>query len=775
MPIRKGVKYLKIAKTDASGVDRTDTLRQLRSINIKYTDIGVVQYDIKSRSEYSTYLLYRVDYMNPTSSVDRGVLDYVTNTTAITGPTALTANQSASVTGYGTTNTYFNGTTGLYTFSQRLPNTLITFTASANGGPAAPGNVQPFVRLVLTGSNFTRTVISQSQAISPVSVDTQVTVSGSFIVPAENAQYYLEVANGGVATVPCDFSTINLKVSQSIASTGNTAVITSPAPDTNELFTGTDCDVTYGVADEYPSSQYYMETDYSTGILVPTNFDKIISQSATLAAVKDYYYVLKRQTKPRYEGSRTNTYKINEYTPANDSIIIDGNPYEGDEGYIKDPGIENKKVYFGWFQEVYGAAPEVNNAVNVNVKYLINEISGTLSPNLDSFFLGELRDTFQQGENLELSFVDAKDGTNSTPTAIKTALNGKRTIIRSGAKVVPIMYSQTGSGTRAYTNSLDFKITPGVLSETVVTNYQFLATTGSNSQVPIPLTAQIRLFDEKYDLDTAYDTSSGEYTFKSAPPTDLRFFFQGKIKHLPPLPGVAAPTTVVLEIRKNGTAIGSNRYVVRSTTLFGGETEASFAVDTPRSVRYNTGDVISIHVSADNTNSYFSTPIEFGLGQFSLGTSLSVNIPYFYSSSVDRTILTASAQFAPILGNTSQTDIPASGFDSILNQASFNVGDQLRFENDENKVYTINGILTSSIQNQNKETYLLLDQPLLPNINTDYFLLRRFIDDPTNIVVQAIKPAGGTGAGTIRPQYITNTLDNNLGRVVQKLQQQNTI
>ena len=289
MPVRKGVKYLKIAKTDANGVDRTDTLRQLRSINIKYTDVGVVQYDIKSRSEYSTYLLYRVDYINPTSSIDRGVLDYITNTTATTGPSALTANQSASVTGYGTTNTYFNGTTGLYTFSQRLPNTLITFTASADGGPTVAGNVQPFVRLVLTGSSFTRTVISQSQAISPVNVDTQVTVSGSFIVPAENAQYYLEVANGGAATVPCDFSAINLKISQSIVSTGNTAVITSPAPDTNELFAGTDCDVTYGIAEEYPSSQYYMEIDYSTGILVPTNFSKIISQSATLAAVKDYY------------------------------------------------------------------------------------------------------------------------------------------------------------------------------------------------------------------------------------------------------------------------------------------------------------------------------------------------------------------------------------------------------------------------------------------------------------------------------------------------------
>ena len=123
MPNREGVKYLKISKTDAGGVDRTSTLQQLRNIRMKYSDVGVVQYDVKSRSEYSTYFLYRVDYINPTSSIDRGVLDYVLNTTAATGPSAINVNQSASVSGYNNSTTFFNNTTGLYTFSQRLPNT----------------------------------------------------------------------------------------------------------------------------------------------------------------------------------------------------------------------------------------------------------------------------------------------------------------------------------------------------------------------------------------------------------------------------------------------------------------------------------------------------------------------------------------------------------------------------------------------------------------------------------------------------------------------------
>lgn len=775
MPNREGVKYLKISKTDAGGVDRTSTLQQLRNIRMNYSDVGVVQYDVKSTSEYSTYFLYRVDYVNPTSSIDRGVLNYVLSSTATAGPSVVAVNASASVTGYDNSTTFFNSTTGLYTFSQRLPNTTITFTASAQAGPVVPGAFQPYVRLVLTGSSFTRTVISQSQAISPVTADTGVTVSGSFVVPAEDAQYYIEVANGSAGSVPCAFSTVVLKVSQSIASTGNTAIITTPSPDTVELFTGTDCDVTYGVADQYPSSQYYMQADYSTGILVPTNFQQIVSQSAVLAAVQDYYYVLKRQTKPRYEGSRTNTYRINEYTGPSDSIIIDGYPYEGDTGYIKDPGIENRKVYFGWFQEVFGATPEVNNAVNVNIKYLINEASGTFSPDLVDFFLGELRDTFQQGENLELNFIDAKDGTNSTPTAIKRAMSGLLPIYRSGVKAVPILYSQTGSSGNAYTSSLTFNLAPGVQAQAVSGNFGFAATTSSiTEEIPAGQT-QVKLSNVIYDYQGNYNSTTGVYKFNATPASAIAFTFSGKVQHKPFIVS-QGNTQLTLELKKNSITLVKQVFNI-DRKLF--PEPINIGVNTLFSDRFFTNDEVTVQVTANNNSTYFT---EYGLtlGQSSLAlpfinNSIPITASYFFSNSIDLTILTASAQFAPILGNTSQIDIPNSGFDSILNQASFNVGDQLRFENDENKVFTINRILSSSTQTSNKETYLLLDRPMIPGTNLNYFLLRRFEDDPTNIIVQAIKPAGGTGAGSIKPQYISKTLNKNLGQVVQKLQQQNTI
>jgi hypothetical protein len=777
MAIRQGIKYIKVAKVDGSGQSKANTLRQLQEITLNYSDIGPKTYKIRSRTEYDTYYLFSLDYANPSSSIDKGILDYTLDSgTITTGPAAILANQSSSVTGYPNSTTFFNSTTGLYNFSQRLPNVIITFTGSAQGGPAAAGDVQPIIRLIATSSILPRTIISQSTNVISA-IDVNVTVSGSFTVPAEDTKYYLEVANGAVATTPCNFSSIFLKVTQSISARGNSGISTVLSPDTPFLFTGTDCDVTYGYVDEYPISQYRQSVDYSTGIKTPTNIQAIISQSAVPAIVQDYNYEIKRHTRPRYEGSRTQTYRLNQYTSASNSIIIDGNPYEGDTGYIKDPGVELNRVYFGWFNNVYGASPEINNAVNINVKYLVDKLGNTYSPNLTKYFLGELRQNFTDGENLQLNFVDDVGGTNTTGTVIKRQLNGDRPIIRSGAKAAAVLYSQTGSGAGAYTGSLIFNLAPGIQAQTVLADYKFQAVT-LNTNIPAGIT-QIIPSNEKYDFSGGYNTGTGEFTFGSTPPTDVIFSFSGQLTKPGALIGPSSDNTNVrLSIVKNTEEVASQIYTLKNNVF--SNTIVNFTVNTSRNVRYQTGDVVKIYAEANNNNAYIAVNSVFQLGQFSVATvavnnSKPVTASYFFSNSFDSTILTASAQFAPILGNTSQIDIAGSGFDPVLDTVSFNVGDQLRFENDENKVYTINRIISSSIQTNNKETYLLLDRPLLSNINIDYFLLRRFIDDPSNIIVQGIKSAGGTGAGSIRPKYVEDELDDKMSSIVQKLNRENSI
>jgi len=109
--------------------------------------------------------------------------------------------------------------------------------------------------------------------------------------------------------------------------------------------------------------------------------------------------------------------------------------------------------------------------------------------------------------------------------------------------------------------------------------------------------------------------------------------------------------------------------------------------------------------------------------------------------------------------NLQQIDIPNSGFDNILYSFTPQPYDEIRFEGNEDLTFNIVQItqsLTSSIIGSPYQAYTLkLDKDLPFNINTDYFLLRRYIDDPSNIILNVDKPAGGTSGGTLKPEFIT--------------------
>jgi hypothetical protein len=309
----------------------------------------------------------------------------------------------------------------------------------------------------------------------------------------------------------------------------------------------------------------------------------------------------------------------------------------------------------------------------------------------------------------------------------------------------------------------------------VVIDYGFKAVSESIQNIPSGVT-QIINPDEIYDFQTSYEPTTGQYTLNTTPATALSFKFTGFIYHTRFLDG-REPTEVTLDIRKNGTVIASQVHTLK-TGFYSGD-RANFLVATPPNEKYTNGDVISVHATANNNNVFFNSRTfearQASLAPVAVNNSKPVTASFFFSNSIDLTILTASAQFAPILGNTTQIDIANSGFDSVLDIVSFNVGDQLRFENDESKVFTINRIISSSTQTTNKETYLLLDRPMIPGTNINYFLQRRFVNDPTNIIVQGIKAAGGTGPGSIRPKYVESELEDNMSLIIQKLSRENNI
>ena len=71
----KGVKYIKVNKISSNGLDRTAYLEQLQSLNIRFDDVGVVEYQITSAQQFDEYYLFGID-VDQTLTNQYGTLQY---------------------------------------------------------------------------------------------------------------------------------------------------------------------------------------------------------------------------------------------------------------------------------------------------------------------------------------------------------------------------------------------------------------------------------------------------------------------------------------------------------------------------------------------------------------------------------------------------------------------------------------------------------------------------------------------------------------------------
>ena len=778
----QGVKYLKISKIDANGEDRSSTLRQLTNIRLQYSDIGIKQYNIKSIQELSTHFLFEINYQDIASSADKGIYNYQTVANQPLGPIIDDTSGVFPVQGYTSTiaNSRFDAATGIFQLgavtTEHNPNAVLQITASVNYAPIPPSATpSPILSIIDANTSNVITSISSASITSPgtLLLTASITDTSPLWNQLVNLRGGLQIGLQNEATDLVQFSNITLTVTQSQGFTNTSSILTVPSPNNIKKFESTDCDVTYGFTDSYQPSQYYMQVSYTPGISVPVNQQTIISGTAVLAPVKDYYYNLQSQILPRYVGSRVSQLRLNRYTGFDSSITLNGNLYTGDTGYGKSPNVESNRAYFAWFTEVYGASPEYNDAVNVNIKYLVDELGNTYSPGLTRYFANELVGTFSQGETAELNFVDAAGGLNSTPTAIKTALNGQQVIIRPAAKASAVLYSQTGSSANAYTQSLQFTTIENGSAYKSITDFRFSAQRFAIGNYPQGIT-KITFPQLNWDFANGFSTATSTYTFNETPQSKIQIIINVDGMHLTEIIEDQTTKLVDICIYKNGALW---RSYPRVLPLDG--TSTSFQVATGWE-QFQSGDTIEVKINNNQTNQQVDIegPVEILTAQQQL-TQLAlpiVSAPFFFTSSANPYILTASLQFSSSINQVYQATITSSGFDPARYKVSFQPGDQLRFENSELNVYTINKIISSSTdQGSNGQTVMLLDQPITNGTNVDYFLLRRFAPDPANVIIQGIKPSGGTGAGTLKPLYITDNLNNNMASIVSKLSSENAI
>ena len=115
------------------------------------------------------------------------------------------------------------------------------------------------------------------------------------------------------------------------------------------------------------------------------------------------------------------------------------------------------------------------------------------------------------------------------------------------------------------------------------------------------------------------------------------------------------------------------------------------------------------------------------------------------------------------------------------------IGDSISFKEAANNYETV--LVDSSLLDKSQTGYyftkkivfnesysfvkvtLVLDKDITPNVNTDYFLLRRYVDDPSNIIIDVDKPSGGTSGGILKPEFVTTQTEKQARDAISSLLQ----
>ena len=58
--------------------------------------------------------------------------------------------------------------------------------------------------------------------------------------------------------------------------------------------------------------------------------------------------------------------------------------------------------------------------------------------------------------------------------------------------------------------------------------------------------------------------------------------------------------------------------------------------------------------------------------------------------------------------------------------------------------------------------YLFLDSPYTGSYPINYFLIRRYVDDASQILIEGFRPTGTEGPYIITPEYVTPSLNKNV-------------
>jgi hypothetical protein len=756
----KGNAYIKISKIDCNNNNNALPLGQISNLLIKYSSsLNYTNYTVLNINEYPTYYLYQISNQNidtTGSGIDNEIKDYYVSS-SITSSRDLTKG-AGSTTTIGSWNTilgnlphygtpYFNTSSGYYTL-ENTPNIPIAFTASFHiSGSAMTSHL---VRLKLLREGVTSTIFQTGYN----TVLNNPIISGT-LYPLKTDQYFVEFT---LPTSPGDniwLISASLLITQSIIPTASVCdpIILEPYITTPNFY-NSDQNAILNNAEDTRLSSFYQDVDYSTGILTPTNFNLLINNLANKAPVQDSNYTTKRHIIPRYNGSKSTSQKLNVWT-------------SGDEGtYGKTPTIESLKNYIAYCDFIGGWPPEKMNASGAHILYLIGKDGDVIIPNTSENSLSINKGTFESGERV---LIESRNF--STGEALPY-----RNIIRGGTRVEPILYNQLGHSPASFTSSIE--LTDSNQLGGVVSDFQGLVKYSGNLQTSLTEIPWSTLF--------ASGSSSGMTSTGS--PLRYRFIVSSAMIN----EGVSIILKSKIDVKNNNSFISSAWAQIKNLTTNAVVSEvrgvessgAPYGLLNPggtgtinlqhliTSDQLVAGHEYIIEAISGHSNIAILNTSEFRAEQSPIPNSIIPTTNLFSIYSSPDIIFTTQSSLVNFFGNsnTFQKDIPGSGFNQIANPWFLKYGDEIRFEGDENKVWMIkDAYVTQSLGISS--LFIQIDRAITGSININEFLFRRYVNDPTAILLEGYKPIGSQGPFLVKPEYCSPELNKDIDQFILDLTQ----
>ena len=322
----KGVKYLKINKLDKDGESFASLLSAADNIEISYPDIGSIQYNILTTQEQEGCYLMGVIPVENTSSLNNvkdlsfQLFGQVSLTLAPGGTATWNNNNDGGLnvsTGNG--GGYYNDVTDIWDFN--LANTPTSVTSSITVSSVVGSSA--YFSLIIPEESIDAWAegipanLWETYGIQLLNV-INITEAGTFSAQSSlndnfGGRYYFGGFNfslsGGTFAITQVVEEVNQSTVQPAQSSNPTLININPPV---LQFNWSDYNAVFGNVDISQFSQTFMQVDYNTGTITPTNFGLLYSGSAAKASIQDSNYTQAGWSNGRYNGSSNSSQDFNQ-------------------------------------------------------------------------------------------------------------------------------------------------------------------------------------------------------------------------------------------------------------------------------------------------------------------------------------------------------------------------------------------------------------------------------------------------------------------------------